>query len=90
MFERRHVCERSREEITSKNIVANVADVIVPHKGSTSKVIDSVHGRNTQALNTLQQIFKSNQIPEMCRDMSNCANSNIFYVILESSTYIHI
>lgn len=62
MFEGRHVCERSAEEITSKGFMANVADVIVPHKDPTSEIIDPVHGSDAQALDAPQQIFESYQI----------------------------
>ena len=54
MLERRHVCERTVEEIASKSFVADIADVIVPQKDSTPEVIDPVNGSDTQTLDTSQ------------------------------------
>lgn len=60
-----NVCKGGVEKIASQGLVANVTDVVVPEKDTAAKVIDTLHGGDTEALDAPQEILEGYQIPEM-------------------------
>lgn len=59
--------------------MTNVIDVVVTEKDTATKIIDTLHGRDTEALDAPQKIFKGYQIPEMSRVRCNDFFISLFF-----------
>lgn len=60
----RHVREGGVQEVAAQCLVANVIDVVLTEKETSTEVIDPLYGGDAEALDAPQEILEGYQIPE--------------------------